>query len=118
MIGDNDIPFEGANEAGVSISANVADAEYPENNKGVLLSTDDLIYPMFVVTGNKIKKEIQSMPGNYHLSEDMLLKEVEEIVKLNIPAIILFGIPENRFNNHITRVSNQRTYIILTCYMT
>jgi len=56
----------------------------------------DLIYPIFVIEGNKIKQEISSMPGLYRLSNDMLPKEVEEIAKLGIPAIILFGIPQKK----------------------
>jgi porphobilinogen synthase len=56
----------------------------------------DLIYPLFVVEGNKIKQEISSMPGLYRLSKDMLPKEVEEIARLGIPAIILFGIPQKK----------------------
>jgi porphobilinogen synthase len=53
----------------------------------------DLIYPLFVVEGNKMKQEISSMPGLYRLSNDLLPKEAEEIAKLGIPAVILFGIP-------------------------
>jgi porphobilinogen synthase len=56
----------------------------------------DLIYPLFVVEGNKIKQEISSMPGQYRLSSDLLPKEVEDIAKLSIPAIILFGIPQKK----------------------
>jgi porphobilinogen synthase len=56
----------------------------------------DLIYPLFVVEGNKIKQEISSMPGQYRLSNDLLPKETEEIAKLGIPAIILFGIPQKK----------------------
>jgi porphobilinogen synthase len=60
------------------------------------LHVDDLIYPMFVVPGNGIKKEISTMPGNYHLSIDKFIKEAEEVYKLGIPAIIIFGLPENK----------------------
>jgi porphobilinogen synthase len=56
----------------------------------------DLIYPLFVVEGNKIKQEISSMPGQYRLSSDLLPKETEEIARLGIPAIILFGIPQKK----------------------
>src|SRR4030043_20460 len=56
----------------------------------------DLIYPLFVVEGNKIKQEISSMPGQYRLSHDLLPKETEEIARLGIPAIILFGIPKQK----------------------
>ncbi len=56
----------------------------------------DLIYPMFVTEGRGIKQEISSMPGIFHLSPDRLPAEVEEIARLEIPAVLLFGIPENK----------------------
>jgi len=64
--------------------------------KETKLSADDLIFPMFVVHGNNIKNEIKSLPGNYHLSIDNLIKDAEEIVKLKIPAVILFGLPASK----------------------
>jgi len=60
------------------------------------LSVNDLIYPLFVQPGLKIKEEIQSMPGNYRFSIDELVNECSEIQKLGIPAVILFGIPSHR----------------------
>lgn len=57
---------------------------------------DDLIFPIFVTHGQDIKEEISSMPGNYHWSIDRMLEEVEEVVKLGIPGIIIFGIPEKK----------------------
>jgi len=56
----------------------------------------DLIYPLFVVEGNKIKQEISSMPGICRYSPDLLPKEVEDIAKLGITAVILFGIPKKK----------------------
>ena len=56
----------------------------------------DLIYPMFVVEGKGIKQEITSMPGIFRYSPDQLPPEVEEVVRLKIPAILLFGIPEHK----------------------
>jgi len=56
----------------------------------------DLIYPIFVVEGNKKKQGITSMPGQYRFSCDLLPKEVEDIAKLGIPAVILFGIPKKK----------------------
>ena len=56
----------------------------------------DLIYPLFVIEGNKLKQDISSMPGQYRLSSDLLAKEAERIAKLGIPAIILFGIPQKK----------------------
>jgi porphobilinogen synthase len=58
------------------------------------VSVNDLIYPLFVVEGKGIKREIPSMPGVYHFSVDCLLKELEEVQQLGIPGILLFGIPE------------------------
>lgn len=60
------------------------------------LSIDQLIMPLFVVEGKNVKNPISSMPGMFHFSIDNLLKKAEEITKLNIPAIILFGIPEKK----------------------
>lgn len=58
------------------------------------LSVDNLIYPLFVTEGEGVKKEISSMPGNYRLSIDNLVQEVAEAKSLGIPAVILFGIPD------------------------
>ena len=60
------------------------------------LRIDDLIYPMFVQPGKGIKEPISSMPDNYRFSIDELVKEIKDIYKLGIPAIILFGIPEKK----------------------
>ncbi|MFC2014530.1 porphobilinogen synthase [Chloroflexota bacterium] len=60
------------------------------------LDVNDLIYPMFVVEGKGITEEITSMPGVLRHSPDTLAKEIEEITSLKIPAVILFGIPENK----------------------
>ncbi|AOY75455.1 porphobilinogen synthase [Clostridium formicaceticum] len=56
----------------------------------------DLIYPMFVVHGENIKKEITNLPGQYHYSIDQLKDGVQEVVDLGIKAIVLFGLPENK----------------------
>ncbi|MDI6689322.1 MAG: porphobilinogen synthase [Actinomycetota bacterium] len=60
------------------------------------ISVDDLIYPLFVVHGKGIKREILSMPGNFHWSIDRLKDEVREIEELGTPGIILFGIPKKK----------------------
>jgi porphobilinogen synthase len=57
------------------------------------LDVGDLIYPLFVVPGDNIKEEIDSMPGVYHFSIDLLIEEVKEVRDLGIPAILLFGVP-------------------------
>ena len=60
------------------------------------LSPDNLIYPIFVAHGEGVKKEIATMSGQYQLSVDKLVDEVKEVESLQIPAIILFGIPEKK----------------------
>lgn len=60
------------------------------------VSVDDLIYPLFVVPGKNVKKEITSMPGVFHLSIDKLVEEVKQVGQLGIPAIILFGLPDEK----------------------
>jgi porphobilinogen synthase len=61
--------------------------------KETQLSTNDLIYPIFVKEGIKEIEQISAMPGQFRLSLDDLIKECEQIISLGIPAIILFGIP-------------------------
>ena len=61
-----------------------------------MLTKNDLIYPLFVVPGEKVKKEVKSMPGVFNLSIDELIKECREVRDLGIPAVILFGIPEHK----------------------
>ncbi|RKZ75833.1 MAG: porphobilinogen synthase [Gammaproteobacteria bacterium] len=56
------------------------------------LKSDDLIYPLFVMEGKKQRVAITSMPDQFRLSIDELLKEITEIVKLSIPAVALFPV--------------------------
>ncbi|MDN5941166.1 MAG: porphobilinogen synthase [Nitrospira sp.] len=60
------------------------------------LTPSDFIYPLFVVEGRDRREEIASMPGQFRLSVDLLVKEAGEIAALGIPAIILFGIPNRK----------------------
>ena len=58
------------------------------------LEINDFVYPIFVVPGTNVKEEIPSMPGQYHLSVDNAVKMAEEVYKLGIPAVEVFGLPE------------------------
>ena len=60
------------------------------------LSPADLIYPLFIVEGENVKKEISSMPSQYQLSIDNALRECDELTKLGVNSIILFGIPNEK----------------------
>jgi porphobilinogen synthase len=61
-----------------------------------LLSPADFIYPLFIVEGENVKKEISSMPAQFQLSIDHALSECEELTRLNVNSIILFGIPNEK----------------------
>ena len=59
----------------------------------VRLHAEDLICPLFVVTGEDVKEEISSLPGVYRFSVDRLKEELQEMTALGIRAVLLFGIP-------------------------
>ena len=61
--------------------------------KETKLSVDDFVYPLFIEEGENIETEIVSMPGIKRFSLDRISKELDEVVSLNIPAVLLFGIP-------------------------
>lgn len=58
------------------------------------LSVEQLVYPMFVCPGTKVRRDISSMPGCAQLSIDLLVEECKAVRDLGIPGVILFGIPE------------------------
>src|ERR1022692_3698922 len=60
------------------------------------LSVNDLVAPLFVREGSRLRKPIRSMPGQFQLSVDELVKESERAAKLGVPAVILFGIPDKK----------------------
>jgi porphobilinogen synthase len=61
-----------------------------------ILTTTDLIYPLFAVPGQGFAQEVKSMPGVYQLSVDKIVEEAKQVYDLGIPAIILFGIPADK----------------------
>lgn len=60
------------------------------------ISTDDLIYPLFILEGENTKNEVPSMPGVYQITMDILKEEVKEIHSLGIKSMILFGVPNEK----------------------
>ncbi|PLX33136.1 MAG: porphobilinogen synthase, partial [Ignavibacteria bacterium] len=61
-----------------------------------VLTPKDFIYPLFIVGGKGVRKEVKSMPGVFNLSVDEAVKECRSVFKLGIPAVILFGIPKHK----------------------
>ncbi len=60
------------------------------------LTTQGLVYPMFVCPGSKVRTEVSSMPGVYQQSVDQLVEECREVESLGVPAVILFGLPKQK----------------------
>ena len=60
------------------------------------VNVSDLVYPLFIMDGKGIKEEITSMPGIFKYSADRLSPEIEEVAGLKIPAVLLFGIPQDK----------------------
>ena len=60
------------------------------------LTPDRLIYPLFVVPGRGVRREISSLPGCFHLSVDESAREAREVAELGIGGVILFGLPEGK----------------------
>ena len=60
------------------------------------LDVGDLIFPLFIVEGKGIKKEIPAMPGIFHFSGDRLAAEIDELSRLRIPAVLLFGVVNSK----------------------
>ena len=63
------------------------------------LSVNHLIYPMFVIEGNGVRQEIQSMPGIFRQSIDQIILEASECFELGIPAIALFPVIDDQFKS-------------------
>ncbi len=64
--------------------------------RGVNLSVDNFVYPLFVCPGKNIKKPIESMTDCFHFSPDKVVDEAKEVFELGIPAVLLFGSPEKK----------------------
>ena len=68
------------------------------------LDTSDFIYPLFVVPGKNVKRDVSSMPGVQQLSVENIVRECAEVQSLGIPAVIFFGIPDHKDEVGIRRV--------------
>jgi len=72
------------------------------------ISVNDFIAPLFVMEGENDRAEITSMPGYYRFTTDLLLKEVEEIAELGVPAVLLFAkVPDEKKDNKGTEALNE-----------
>ncbi|MCF7954786.1 MAG: porphobilinogen synthase [Phycisphaerae bacterium] len=60
------------------------------------LSVNDLVYPLFTCPGNNVKEPIPSMDGCFHISPDIIAEEAMEVASLEIPAVLIFGLPSSK----------------------
>jgi porphobilinogen synthase len=60
------------------------------------LRVDDLVYPVFVAHGRGVREPVASMPGQYRLSIDELLKDAKDVAGMGIPALLIFGLPSEK----------------------
>ncbi|HWW14113.1 MAG TPA: porphobilinogen synthase [Candidatus Dormibacteraeota bacterium] len=60
------------------------------------LTPEAFVYPMFVCPGEGVRKEVRSMPGVFNLSVDEAVKEAQEVYSVGVPAVILFGLPDQK----------------------
>ncbi|HET7748491.1 MAG TPA: porphobilinogen synthase, partial [Terriglobales bacterium] len=60
------------------------------------LTPESFVYPLFVCSGEGVRKEVRSMPGVFNLSVDEAVKEAHQTYSLGVPSIILFGLPEKK----------------------
>jgi porphobilinogen synthase len=71
------------------------------------VDTHGLIYPMFVCSGSKVRREVTSMPGIFQQSADQIVEECREVADLGIPGIVLFGLPESKDARGTNSISAQ-----------
>src|SRR5882757_4538318 len=60
------------------------------------LNTEQLVLPLFVRSGRRLRRAVESMPGVFQLSPDELVKEAGQAHAAGVPAVLLFGIPDKK----------------------
>jgi porphobilinogen synthase len=77
------------------------------------VSTDDLIFPLFLIEGNNKKVEVASMPGIFRLTADLMLKEIEECMKLGVRAFDVFPAVEDQHKDKFAKKSYDQNFFYL-----
>ena len=77
------------------------------------VTTDDLIFPLFLIDGKNQKSEVASMPGIFRLSADLMLKEIEACLKLGIRAFDVFPAVEDQYKDTIASRSYDSSFFYL-----
>lgn len=77
------------------------------------VTTNDLIFPLFLIEGNNKKTEVASMPGIFRLSSDLMLKEIEACLKLGIKAFDVFPAVEDQYKDKTATKSYDQQFFYL-----
>lgn len=77
------------------------------------LSTDDFVLPLFLLEGVNQKSEVDSMPGIFRLSEDLMLKEIEACLKLGIQAFDIFPVVDEKYKDKMATKSHDPAFFYL-----
>ncbi len=77
------------------------------------VTTDDLIYPLFLIEGTNKKTEVESMPGIFRLSTDLMLKEIETSLKLGVRAVDIFPAVEEQYKDKTATKSYDKSFFYL-----
>src|SRR5687768_13515741 len=77
------------------------------------VTTNDLIFPLFLIEGTNQKREVASMPGIFRLSSDLMLKEIEACLKLGIRAFDVFPAVEDQYKDKIASKSYDKNFFYL-----
>ncbi len=79
------------------------------------LSVDNLVYPLFLFDGKNIKDEIKSLPGNYRMSQDNILKEIEASMELGIRSFVIFPAVKEKLKDKTATYSyNPKNFYLKT----
>ena len=77
------------------------------------VSVDDLIFPLFLLEGKKKKVEVQSMPGIYRFSQDLILGEIESCLKLGIQSFDIFPVVDEKYKDKLATKSYDKNFFYL-----
>jgi porphobilinogen synthase len=77
------------------------------------VTTNDLIFPLFLIEGKNKKVEVASMPGIFRMTDDLMLKEIEECLKLGIKAFDVFPAVEDQHKDKTATKSYDKNFFYL-----
>ena len=92
---------------------NRASAAIRDLAQETILTTNDFIFPLFLLEGKNQKTEVESMPGIYRFSLDLMLKEIESCMKLGIKGFDVFPVVEEKYKDKLATKSYDSDFFYL-----